>query len=170
MYYIIDLLLCLLSGSVKNILWKQFTFSDLNCENNEEYKFHTLTCQPSCGNLNPQCKSYTEGCVCKPDYVLSSTKCVKKGKCGCFYKGRYLQVSIVLVCLFSLSKLITVALPASSTCGHIKRIKSGLSEIFMQSMITGNHSRRKTLNYNVWWKIKRKRFHYVSQRCSAVRR
>ncbi|XP_036356789.1 neurogenic locus notch homolog protein 1 isoform X6 [Octopus sinensis] len=62
------------------------------CPNNQEYKSKVLTCQPSCTNKSPDCSTYTEGCVCKPGFILSGEECIPESKCGCLKENFYMTL------------------------------------------------------------------------------
>eukprot|EP00106_Octopus_bimaculoides_P009528 XP_014776970.1 PREDICTED: neurogenic locus notch homolog protein 2-like [Octopus bimaculoides] len=73
------------------VKWRSTTFCPKLCPNNQEYKGKVLKCQPSCINKTLSCTRYTEGCVCKPGFLLSGEECVSESECGCFKNGIYMK-------------------------------------------------------------------------------
>ncbi|XP_052822702.1 neurogenic locus notch homolog protein 1 [Octopus bimaculoides] len=74
------------------VKWRSTTFCPKLCPNNQEYKGKVLKCQPSCINKTLSCTRYTEGCVCKPGFLLSGEECVSESECGCFKNGIYMKL------------------------------------------------------------------------------
>ncbi|GAB1290326.1 Zonadhesin [Apodemus speciosus] len=63
----------------------------LQCPAHSTFTSCLPSCQPSCSDPEGHCEGSTarapstckEGCVCEPDYVLLSDKCVPRIECGC---------------------------------------------------------------------------------------
>ncbi|KAM7331791.1 hypothetical protein ACRRTK_008499 [Alexandromys fortis] len=63
----------------------------LKCPANSLYTSCLPSCLPSCSNPKGHCEGVSpkdsstckEGCVCRPDYLLSEDKCVPRNQCGC---------------------------------------------------------------------------------------
>ncbi|XP_045915562.1 IgGFc-binding protein-like [Micropterus dolomieu] len=65
-----------------------------SCPENSHYEFCGNACPATCENPDAatKCnKSCVETCVCDGGFLLSGTKCVPKGQCGCVYRGHYIE-------------------------------------------------------------------------------
>ncbi|XP_036357280.1 von Willebrand factor-like isoform X3 [Octopus sinensis] len=102
--------------------WRGVLGCRLDCSRgkNMMYKVKIAANQPTCFNRNPPAISYySDGCVCKPNYILSGNECVPKSKCGCMYKGMYIKAhtSVLLNdCSRSITCLSNGKYTTKSTC------------------------------------------------------
>eukprot|EP00106_Octopus_bimaculoides_P000023 XP_014767465.1 PREDICTED: zonadhesin-like [Octopus bimaculoides] len=108
--------------------WRGVLGCRLDCSRgkNMMYKVKIAANQPTCFNRNPVPFSYySDGCVCKPNYILSGNECVPKSKCGCMYKGMYMKAyttvssndcSRTIICLGNGKYKTKATCPKGSSC------------------------------------------------------
>ncbi|XP_069497240.1 IgGFc-binding protein-like [Ambystoma mexicanum] len=74
--------------------WRTDTFCPIQCPAGSTYSSCANNCENTCASLfgRPTCSSKCyEGCVCNPGLLFDGVNCVPMNKCGCRYKGRYIQ-------------------------------------------------------------------------------
>uniref|UniRef100_UPI0037E7E52E IgGFc-binding protein-like n=1 Tax=Semicossyphus pulcher TaxID=241346 RepID=UPI0037E7E52E len=74
--------------------WRTKNFCWWKCPGNSVYDVNAPGCPLSCNARSQpaKCKNLpSEGCVCKRGQLLSKDGCVKLSKCGCTFKGQYIE-------------------------------------------------------------------------------
>ncbi|CAI9601658.1 unnamed protein product, partial [Staurois parvus] len=81
------------------LAWRNSTFCPIPCPANSHYNPCTSACPATCldqsapSDCNKPC---TDACECDNGFVLSGHVCVPVSECGCFYNGKYYQVSFAM--------------------------------------------------------------------------
>ncbi|XP_070767732.1 IgGFc-binding protein-like [Enoplosus armatus] len=79
-------------GSVKP--WRTKSLCWMQCAANSMYSVAAPGCPISCNSMSSPAKCKTppsEGCACKPGYLLSQDRCVHLADCGCHVNGQYIE-------------------------------------------------------------------------------
>ncbi|KAF7665729.1 hypothetical protein LDENG_00132510 [Lucifuga dentata] len=73
--------------------WRKLARCPSKCPANSHYELCGNACPATCSDPKApsKCKrSCVETCTCNAGYVLSGSRCVPAGQCGCTYEGRYI--------------------------------------------------------------------------------